>query len=139
MLEEELRLRLTLTGPPAGVMYSLQEGDDRIVDARLCDGGDLSFDLLIRVAPGPQGPHFLGPYVRREGPRRFVYFRVGTLAGQMDSGWTRRGKVYLEGFAPGQLEDALAHGKRLEARFAGTGKDGSPVCASIKLQGWRTL
>ena len=140
MAEGELKLRMTLLKPPPGVRYSLQRGDDEIFMPVTSTGDDLSMDLSVKVAEGPQGPRFLGPFIRREGPRRFVYFRVGQLAGQADSPWTRRGKLWLEGFAPGQLEDALASGRTLEARFAGAGKDGSPVCAGIKLpEGWKTL
>ena len=139
MPQGELKLRMTLVAPPAGVLYSLQE-KDAPVGAVMSDGKDLSLDFSVRVAPGPNGRRFLGPFVRPEGQRRFVYFRVGQLAGQADSCWSRRGKVWLEGFAPGQVEDAVASGRRLEARFAGSGKDGSPACASIKLpEGWKPL
>jgi hypothetical protein len=87
------------------------------------------------VAPGSNGPRFLGPFVRREGPRRFVYFAVGKQAGQKDACWSRRGKVWLDTIPADQVAEAVGSGRRLEARFAGAGRDGGPACASIKLPG----
>ena len=62
------------------MLHSLQTGDTGVLDPKRSKAGEpLAFDFLIRVAPGPK---FFGDQVRREGPvRRFVYIRIGTLAG----------------------------------------------------------
>ncbi|WP_253258068.1 DUF5990 family protein [Sphingobium sp. SA916] len=58
----------------------LQSKDGQPLDARLSEAGEaLAFDFSGRVGAGPK---FFGEQVRREGPeRRFVYIRVGNLAG----------------------------------------------------------
>jgi hypothetical protein len=128
----ELKLRLTLLAPPAGVLFSLQDEKSAPVAPVMSDGGDLSLDLAVRV---DEGPRWLGPFVRREGPRRFVYFAAGTSAGQHGSPWTRRGKVRLEG-VPSELLQAALAGRRLEAVMTGTARDGGPACATIPVS-WR--
>ena len=69
MSERLVALRLTLISPPPGVMFSLQRGDDEIEGPVMSTGQDLSLDLEVRLTDDGR---FLGPYVRREGPRRFV-------------------------------------------------------------------
>jgi len=62
---------------------------------------------------------------------------VVTLAGEVPSCWTRRAKVPLAG-----ITDALiATGEILEARFAGTARDGGPACATVPLLdgGWHAV
>jgi hypothetical protein len=110
---------------------------------KLSAGEDLSFDFTIRVASGEsEPPRFLGPYTHGPPSGRFVYLCVGTLAGQTDSCWTRRGKVPLSGITR-ELIAQVRHTPNLslEGRVWGTAKDGSPVCASVKLMdsGWRLL
>jgi hypothetical protein len=76
---------------------------------------------------------FRGPFV--QGPRggRFVYLDIGTLAGQHDSPWSRRLKVPLSGITTTLLRRASSGGcPALEARVPGTGRDGTPSCASVK-------
>lgn len=104
----------------------------------------MSFEFPVRIGnpDTPEPPNFLGDYV--QGPRggRFVYVNSGKLAGQEDSCWERRAKISLEGIARTQVETLLANpGRILEASFAGTARDGSPVCASVHLldSGWRVV
>ena len=140
----ELPLWVTLVRPPSGVQFCVQSKTAADLEQKkVSTGEDLSFDFLIRVAPGESGsPRFLGPYTHGPPSARFVYLCVGTLAGQADSCWTRRVKVPLSG-----ITAALAkriHGSdngRLVARVWGTGRDGGPVCASVKLldDGWRLM
>jgi hypothetical protein len=69
-----------------------------------------------------------------------VYVNSGTLAGQVDSRWTRRAKIHLEGISWELIERALASpGTVLEARIAGMARDGGPACATVPLLdgGWR--
>lgn len=130
----EVQLRLIIETPVPGVLHSLQK-DDAPFDAKSsCNGEALLFDLAVRVA---EGPKFSGDFVRREGKeRRFIYVRIGTAAGQHGSEWTRRMKVDIHDIPAALLAEGLA-GKRLEATIDGTAKDGSPACATVRVQQWR--
>jgi hypothetical protein len=128
-------LRLTIEDPVPGVAYSLQDAKSVPVGALVATEGPISFDVPIRVAPGPR---LLGDFVRREGPeRRFVYIAVGGQAGDPASPWSRRVKVDVHDLPAPLLERALA-GDVVEARLPGRDKDGGPSCATLKpLAGWR--
>jgi hypothetical protein len=132
---QAITLRLTIPDPVPGVAYSLQTGKSEPVGPVLADGRPVSFDVPIRVAPGPK---FLGDFVRREGPqRRFVYIAIGAQAGQCPSDWSRRAKIDIHTLPPDLLEKALG-GRVIEARLPGRGKDGTPACATLRpLDGWR--
>src|SRR5687767_11602568 len=92
--EHQLRLRITVVRPPAGVQLCLQRGQAELVSPTLSTGEDVTFDLTVRVKDaGPAAPpRFLGPFVQGPTTGRFVYVCIGTLAGQDDSPWTRRAK-----------------------------------------------
>lgn len=128
--KRELRLRITLVAPPAGVVFSLQDKNAAPVDAVASDGSDLSFDLSIEVADGEPGLRYLGPWVRANSGEKFVYVASGGQAGQKDTEWTRRLKVMLESLPADLVAQAAGSGARLEARIVGTMKDGGPVCAA---------
>jgi hypothetical protein len=132
----EIRLRLIIENPVPGVLYSLQKGELPF-DPKLSKSGEaLAFEFPIRLA---EGPKFLGDFVRREGPeRRFFYTRIGTLAGEPASPWTRRMKIDIHDIPAVLLEQALA-GRLLETTVDGTAKDGSPACATIAGSGWRAV
>ncbi|HRD29165.1 MAG TPA: DUF5990 family protein, partial [Caulobacter sp.] len=136
---QPLHLRITLVTPPAGVLYSLQK-DDAPVGQAMSDGGDLSLDVTVSFVEDDRGVRYLGPFVKNQGGRRFVYYRVGTSAGQHDSPWSRRGKVWFEDLPVDLAREAAATGRRLEARFPGVAKDGGPSCATVRpIGGWRVI
>ena len=138
MDRHRIPIRLTLVAPPPGVMFSLVDRRNHPADPKLAADGDLSFDLDIEAIGPVREGRFVGEYVRNQGGRRFVYFGAGTWAGQADSCWSRRGKVWLDTLAA-EAASAPA-GRRLEARVAGTGRDGGPACATVKLLApWRPL
>ncbi|MCW1985996.1 UNVERIFIED_ORG: hypothetical protein M2348_001728 [Sphingomonas sp. R1F5B] len=124
-----IAMRIIIDRPVPGVAYSLQTKDGHPLDpARARDGEALAFDFVVRVGPGPR---FFGDQVRPEGPlRRFVYVRIGQAAGDPDSPWARRMKVDLHDIDPDLLARA-AHGGILVTTVCGTGKDGSPACATV--------
>jgi hypothetical protein len=97
-------------------------------------GEPLTFDFPLRVCPGPK---LFGKQVRREGPvRRFVYIRIGTLAGDCASPWTRRMKIDIHDIDPALLERA-AEGGVLVGTIDGTAANSSPACATIRPVDWR--
>jgi hypothetical protein len=128
--QTEMRLRIVIEQPVVGVMHSLQSGDDRVLDPKASvTGAPLVFDFPVRVAPGPK---FVGDQVRREGPtRRFVYVRIGQSAGDPASPWSRRMKVDIHDLEPALLAGAAAGGV-IEIAVNGTGKDGTPACATAR-------
>ena len=135
MAGQTITLRLTVQDPVPGVVYSLQNKKNEPVGPVVAGDGPLSFDVPVRVAPGPK---FLGDFVRSEGPaRRFVYIAIGGQAGAAVSSWSRRAKIDIHTLPIELLEQALA-GKVLLADLPGRDKDGGPACATVRpLGAWR--
>jgi Family of unknown function (DUF5990) len=139
-VERELKLRIVLEKPPGGIDFGLQEGKGSsyviVQRQRSRAGSDLLFEFTVRVGESEsKEPNLLGPYV--QGPRdgRFVYINIGTYAGQVDSPWSRRLKVPLQGITWRLLNAGV-----LETRVPGTAKDGSPTCATVKpFDGWKPI
>ncbi|BAI95016.1 hypothetical protein Sj15T_29180 [Sphingobium sp. TA15] len=126
----EVGLRIIIEQPVIGVLHSLQAKDDRPLDPKASGTGEpLSFDLPIRIAPGPR---FFGDQVRREGPvRRFIYIRIGQLAGDPPSPWSRRMKIDIHDLDEDLLTRAIEGRGIIEIVVNGTGKDGTPACATV--------
>lgn len=133
--QTEIRMRLIVEAPVTGVAHSLQDKKGRPVDPKISAAGEkLAFDFPIRIAAGPK---FYGEQVRSEGPlRRFVYIAVGQPAGEAGSRWSRRMKIDIHDI-PAPLLDGAAAGRRLVGTVNGTGKDGTPACATVRTQRWR--
>jgi len=129
--QTEIRMRILIENPVPGVLHSLQSGDTIPLDPKRSNAGEpLAFDFVIRVAPGPK---FFGDQVRREGPeRRFVYIRIGTSAGDCLSPWTRRMKIDVHDIPQDLLDRAMAGEGVIETVVDGTGKDGTPACATVR-------
>jgi hypothetical protein len=125
-----MMLRIVLERPPEGVDFGLQKGRGsayETVQKQRSEGKDLVFEFAV-------GPAFVGPFVQGPPSGRFVYIDIGTYAGQTDSCWSRRLKVPLSGITV----DMIGSQRVLEVRVPGTGKDGGPNCATVKLlDGWR--
>lgn len=135
MAGQTITLRLTIQDPVPGVIYSLQDKKNHPVGPVVAGDGPLSFDVPVRVAPGPR---FLGDFVRSEGPtRRFVYIAIGGQAGAAETPWSRRAKIDIHTLPVELLEQALAGGV-LAADLPGRDKDGGPACATVRpLGAWR--
>ncbi|MDB5678670.1 DUF5990 family protein [Sphingomonas bacterium] len=132
--QTEIRARIVIEHPVRDVLHSLQSGDTDILDPKRSKAGEpLAFDFPLRVAPGPK---FFGDQVRREGPvRRFVYIRIGQSAGDHSSEWSRRMKIDVHDTPQDLLDRAMAGEGVVELTVNGTGKDGSPACATVKVVG----
>jgi hypothetical protein len=140
---DEIMLRVVLESPPAGVDFGIQKGHGSMyesIQTQRSKGDDLVFEFGVSVkTPGSAGSvDFGGPIV--QGPRggRFVYVDIGTLAGQRDTPWSRRLKIPLSGVSSNLVRQASSGKKAiLEARVLGTGRVGTPACASVKeFDGW---
>ena len=139
-MEQELPLRITVVHPPNGVTFRLQRGKDGLAPATQTSEERLSFDFKVRLGKRPDGmPNFLGAFAQGPPAGRFVYVNSGTSAGQIGSCWTRRAKVPLTGITWELIEQVLSNPNAvLEARIAGTARDGGPACATVPLLagGW---
>jgi hypothetical protein len=134
----ELTLRIRIEHPPRDVDFALQKGSGagyQPVQTQRSNGDDLVFEFepVIRQAKSGSGPALVGPFVQGPPEQRFVYIDIGTRAGQADSCWSRRLKIPLSGIDA----QAIERGGVLEARVPGTGRDGTPSCATVKgFTGW---
>jgi hypothetical protein len=131
-----VKLRIIIEQPVIGVLHSLQAKDEQPLDPKYSrEGEPLLFDFPVRIGPGPK---FFGDQVRREGPvRRFVYIRVGQYAGDPSSPWSRRMKIDIHDIGNDLLDRAANSGGVIETTVIGTGKDGTPSCATVRPTGRR--
>ena len=133
-----INFRIIIEQPVIGVLYSLQAKDGSPLDPKCSRKGEaLVFDFQVRIGPGPK---FFGDQVRREGPvRRFVYIRVGQLAGDPSSPWSRRMKIHIHDIRNDLLEGAGSSGGVIETTVIGTAEDGTPPCATVRPTGRRIV
>jgi Family of unknown function (DUF5990) len=137
----EVRLRIVLVAPPAGVDFGIQDGkgnDYTTTHTQRSSGADLTFEFTVTVKDNRDDglPNFLGPLAQGPVTGRFIYLDIGMCAGQSDSRWERRTKVPLGGITWEMIERASTK-LVLEARLPGTGKDGGPSCATVEpTEGW---
>ena len=142
-MELELPLRIVLEKPPADVDFGLQKGrgnDYETIQTQRSKGRDLLFEFTVRAKQTGTGeePNFLGPFVQGPTGERFVYLDIGRYAGQKETCWSRRLKIPLRGITWKMIEGMGNSGSVLETRVPGTGRDGSPSCATVKpFAGWK--
>ncbi|MBW8760940.1 MAG: hypothetical protein JF586_25475 [Burkholderiales bacterium] len=138
--DAHVRLRIVIVDPPPGVWFAVQRGRSELLQPLDGQLEAIAFELSLRLGtPLPDGTaNFLGEYAQGTPADRFVYVNSGTLAGQADSGWTRRAKLKLAAIPRELVESALSSGL-IEARVLGTMADCGPICASVKPQAvaWR--
>jgi len=129
--QTEIKLRIIVEQPVIGVLHSLQAKDESPLDPKYSRKGELLvFDFTVRVGPGPR---FFGDQVRREGPvRRFVHLRVGQLAGDPSSPWSRRIKIDIHDIGEDLLAHAARSGGPIETTIIGTAEDGAPTCGTAR-------
>jgi hypothetical protein len=153
-MERELRLRIVLEKPPAGVDFGLQKGrgsNYETIQKQRSKGKDLEFEFTVRVKTSNKSntPNFVGLFVQGPLGERFVYIDIGTAAGQTETCWSRRLKIPLSCITWDLIErapvtaanpDLTNDESLLETRVPGTGKDGGPTCGTVKpFSGWRLV
>lgn len=143
MFDHEIPLRFIIENPPANVHWALQSGRDSLVAATQAGESQIVFDVAVRAVHNKRGAlDFRGAVVQGPSGVRFVYLNSGTLAGDAHSVFTRRAKVSLMTITRSQVEELTASNEKvLEVRINGTGKDGTPACATVPLlgSGWRVV
>lgn len=115
--ERVVSMRIIVIEPPPGVAMCLHSKDDEIVERIIASSDHLSFDFTARArrANDSGAPRLLGPFVYGPPAQRFVYIRVGTLAGQPESCWSRAAKIPLSGITWTMIEQAGHGGARSRA------------------------
>jgi hypothetical protein len=141
---EKVALRITVVDPPPNISWALQLGRNQLAQPTVSTAARISFDFSVDVVEGesPGAFRLRGAAVQGRPGERFVYLCIGSYAGQLDAPAGGRAKVSLEGITRRLLD--IVKGRRsgvLEAQFAGTGRDGGPSRASVKLlgDGWRVV
>lgn len=142
-MKKAVNLRINLLNPPIGVDFGLQQGSGNnytIVQRQRATANDLIFEFSILIKEDTEKkdpPKLSGEFVQGS-TDKFVYIGIGTYAGQFDSAWSRRLKVPLTGITWEQIEQLYNNPTAtLETYVPGTGKDGSPNCATVKpFAGW---
>ena len=140
-MPKEVTLRIIVQDPTPGVVYGLQKGKGsnyETVQKQTADATDLVFQFTVEAKQEDKGNiNLLGPFTQGTPHDRFVYIDIGTYAGQKDSQWSRRLKIPLSGINAGVL-NTLSQKNILLCKVPGSGKDGSPNCATIKpFSGWK--
>jgi Family of unknown function (DUF5990) len=141
-MEHELRCRIVLEDPTAGIDFGLQKGrgnDYETIQKQKSNGENLLFEFMISVKTGNnKTPVFLGPFTHGTPIDRFIYIDIGTCAGQKDSPWSRRLKIPLGGITLKMVQQLISGPKLIiETIVPGTGKDGGPNCGTVKpFNGW---
>ena len=140
----EIKIRLVLVESPADVAFGIQKGrgpKHETVLVQLGGREDLRFDFSLELKSTSGTPNFVGPFAQGPASDRFVYVGVGAFAGQKDSVWSRRMKIPLSGITKTLVREVLSKpGHRLVARIPGTGRDGTPSCATTNtLDEWKIV
>lgn len=145
-MDGEIPIQLVLVDAPSGVDYGIQHGrgnEYKTMFVQQRTRGDVTFNFALKVSDSRKDgePNFLGPYAQGPPTGRFVYIDVGTYAGQKNTQWSRRMKVPLAGITWEMIRKATSKpGLGLRAKIPGTGRDGGPNCATIRLiDGWEVV
>lgn len=133
---DELALRIVLVDPPVGVRFAVQQGRDDLVAVTTSTGTDVVLDVIVEARLDAGRVAVRGPLAHGPASARFLYVCSGTLAGQVDSCWSRRAKVPLAGLERGDASRVLASCELvLEARVPGRARDGGPACGTVPIAG----
>lgn len=134
----EVPFRIILLRPPAGVAMKVQKGRDELIEPVRSSADGRVFEFPVRVDLAPSLPNFLGPFAQGPKDGRYIYINSGACSGQSGTPWSRRAKLSLMSISRDAIEEVLASPNlRIETSLNGTGRDGGPVCASVKGLEWR--
>ena len=139
-MEYQVPLLIVLLNPPDGVLYCLQNDNGRFIFTTMSTGDDIVFEFQTVVKPNQRTkkPNFTGPFAQGAPGKRFFYINIGQLAGQKDTPWQKRAKVWINGWpryvklSPKEItwqivyEVATDPSKMLMTRYQGMADDGSP-------------
>ena len=136
-MKHEVKVRITVAAPPEHIWMKVQKGKDELLDPELLSAGSIRFEFSINVDLRSGSPNFLGEFTQGPKDARFIYVNSGTYAGQIGTPWSRRAKLSLMSITDAMVRTAVASNSVIETTIIGTGKDGGPVCASVKGLQWK--
>lgn len=137
-MKQEIPFRITILDPLPGVSMKVQKGKNELLGPIASSESKLTFEFDITADISGPAPNFLPPFGQGPKDSRFVYVNSGTYAGQHITTWSRRAKLSLMAISKEMVDKLLSiPGARFEAEISGVGRDGGPVCASVKGFEWR--
>lgn len=136
----EIPFRVVIREPLADVVMRVQRGKDEFLEPAKVTAGSISFEFEITAEVSGTTPNFLGKYAQGPKGARFVYVNSGGQARQNDALWSRRAKLSLMQITQEQIEAVTAQpGHCIETIIDGVGRDGGPICASVKEIRWEVV
>jgi len=138
-MKHEVTFRVIVTDPLPGVAMNVQRGKDELLRPSESTADRLVFEFEISIDPTNDPPNFLGKYAQGPKDARFVYVNSGTYAGQHPTMWGRRAKLSLMTITLEQVDQAVAKASVFETSIPGIGRDGGPICASVKGLEWKLV
>lgn len=135
-MEYRVPLRIVIVNPPRGVNFCLTDNEDNLVSVTRSTGADISLEFEAIVKPNRRtgAPNFTGRFAMGTPSKHFFYVNIGQFAGQPDSPWERRAKIWISEVSWETVKEVAADpNKVLIARYLGRDKDGGPSCAARDL------
>lgn len=137
LMKYDIPFRVRVTKPLEGVLMRVQSGKNDLLSPIAESKAEIVFEFYITVDLSADAPNFLGKFSQGPKSARFVYINSGRYAGQGHTMWNRRAKLSLMSITKEQIEDVVSNGStRIETIIDGVGRDGGPVCASVKGLTW---
>jgi hypothetical protein len=136
IMEYKVPLRIVVVDPPEDVYFCLADDEGNLVSVTRSTGADITFDFeaIVKANRRTGAPNFTGPFASGTPSKRFFYVNIGKSAGQEDSPWERRAKIWISDISWETVKEVASHpNKVLIARYMGKDKEGGPKCASIDL------
>ncbi len=139
-MKQQIGIRIRVTNPLKGVTMQVQRGKCELLPPIKNTASEMVFEFDIDVDVSSGVPNFLGAYAQGPKDARFVYVNSGTYAAESGSAFGRRAKLSLMTITKQQVQDVLASNTaRLATSFPGVGRDGGPMCASVKGLEWKVV
>jgi hypothetical protein len=114
------------------IYLGIQKGDE-VIEAVPGDRKQVIFRPTFRVTKQPDGsPNFLGPFAKGTPQERFFYLSWGVKDKNGSFAMFRRAKIHLNHLTWNQVSKAVSSNRPLSVRIDMTGKNGDPICASIR-------
>ncbi|MBK7391988.1 MAG: hypothetical protein IPI64_01660 [Chloracidobacterium sp.] len=135
----QIPIRIKVLDPLPNVAMLVQRGKDELLPPNSKSAEQLVFDFELTVDTTETRPNFLGKYAQGPKVERFVYVNSGTYADQ-HSIWGRRAKISLMTITGDQIQAVVTNDSAvLQTEFNGVGRDGGPMCASVKGIEWKVV
>ncbi len=129
--QRPITLRIVIEQPVIGVLHSLQAKDESPLDPKSSQGGEpLQFDFQVRIAPGRNSSAIrYAAKVRCDDPSISV---SANMPAMLPRPGRRRMKIDVHDIGHDLLDRAAESGGVIETIVIGTGKDGTPACATLR-------